>query len=99
MERDQNNVTQVPFAERTAERRELLAEAAAVDWLLDHYCRQLPQGSATRSAVARGARWEETLRIARWEGAEDVAGLLQEALDVLGGNLPPRVTGRPASRH
>ncbi len=98
MKRDQSNVTHVPFAERTAERREMLAEAAAVDWLLGHYCRQLPTDSATRAAVTRRAGWKQILRIARWEGAEDVAGLLQDALDALGNDLPPRVTGRP-SRH
>ena len=81
-------VKEVPFTEHARELRELREEIAAVNWLLIHAAERLSPVSPTAKAIGRRAAWQEILQLARWEGAEEVAALLEEARQSLGPDLP-----------
>ncbi len=82
------NVREVPFAEHARWRQELREEIAAVNWLLLHLRESLPPACATSLALGRNAPWQEILQLARWEGLEEIATLLEEAQQRLGTDLP-----------
>ncbi len=85
---DHGKMTEVPFAERTRSRRELREEIAAVNWLLVHLATLLPADSPTGRAICRRATWQEILQLARWEDADEVIALLEDAEQSLGPALP-----------
>ncbi|MBE0598028.1 MAG: hypothetical protein IH614_12230 [Desulfuromonadales bacterium] len=86
-----NNIKEVPFAALAEARREMQQEIAAVNWLLEHLAELLPPDSPTGKAISRQAPWRELLLLARWEGNEEIAAVLEEALENLGSELPPEV--------
>lgn len=88
-----NKIRHVPFAQRTAEVREIREEIEAVNWLLRNLRKLLPPRSATGRAIDREATWGEILRFARWEEAWDVVGLLEDAFETLGRDLPAEIAG------
>ncbi len=90
---DQNKIREVPFAERTAVRAEVRQEIEAVFWLLEAMLDRLPADSATARAIARRAPWREILKFARWEQCFEAAGLLEDAIRTLNGDLPPEILG------
>ena len=85
---DDGKVMEVPFGEHARARREVQAEIAAVNWLLIHYAGELPAESPTAKAIGRGASWQEIEALARWEEADAVVALLDDAHRVLGPDLP-----------
>lgn len=88
-----DKVRHVPFAERTAVAREVREEVEAVRWLLRNLRRLLPAASAAGRAIDRDATWGEILRLARWEEDWEVVGLLEDAFETLGRDLPEDVAG------
>jgi hypothetical protein len=84
---DHGKVREVPFAERARVHREQRAEREAVNWLLAHMAEDLPPDSATAKAITRRASWREILQLAQWEGAFEVATLLEEAASTLGSEV------------
>jgi hypothetical protein len=89
MSDDDGKVREVPFAERARALRELQTEIAAVNWLIAHLATNLPPDSPTALAIKRGASWQQTRSLARWEDAGEIAALLEDAFETLGADLPP----------
>jgi hypothetical protein len=85
---DHGKVKKVRFAEYARYRQELREEIAAVNWLLVHLGKVLPATSPTAMAIARRATWREILQLARWEDAEEIVALLEEAEQTFGLRLP-----------
>jgi hypothetical protein len=80
----EGKITEVPFARIAAAQRDLKEEIEAVNWLLQHLAEDLEEPSPTRKAIARRAAWTDILGLARWEGAFEVASLLEDAMQTLG---------------
>lgn len=88
-------IREVPFAEIARTHREQRAEREAVNWLLAHMAEDLPPESAAAKAIGRRATWGQVLQLARWEGAFEVAALLEEAVAALGAEaLEEKTVGR-----
>ncbi len=90
-----DNIRYIPFAQLSATEQEIREEIEAVRWLLHNLRRILPPESATSRAIDRDATWGEILRFARWEECWDVVGLLEDAFETLGPELPEDVAGKP----
>ena len=88
-----NKVREIPFRERALRLREIKAEVEAVEWLLRQLAGNLPAECPTALAIRRHSPWREILAYAWADEAFEVVGLLQDAIPILGPEMPSERLG------